>query len=181
MAGSSYISRGVRFLIRVMSETFDPRAIAWRYRTKRFPKKEIITGLGKDLKVRVYPYDVIGKEIYVKGLFEKAEARLALKLLKPGMVFMDIGANLGQYTLLAARPVGMEGHVHSFEPSARMFAELAFNVELNDLSGICRLNNLALSDRDGYAKLSLYEPGARSTARSAHSAGAISWSSGMNP
>ncbi len=164
-----------------MSETFDPRAIAWRYRTKRFPKKEIITGLGKDLKVRVYPYDVIGKEIYVKGLFEKAEARLALKLLKPGMVFMDIGANLGQYTLLAARPVGMEGHVHSFEPSARMFAELAFNVELNDLSGICRLNNLALSDRDGYAKLSLYEPGARSTARSAHSAGAISWSSGMNP
>lgn len=155
----SVLSRGLRFLIRVMGNLLNPKAIAWRNLKNRFPDKAIIAKLGKTLKVRIYPYDVIGKEIYVKGMFEKAESLLVYKLLKPGMVFMDIGANLGQYTLIAADSVGPEGQVHSFEPNVRMFGELAFNVELNKLSSRCTLNQIAVSDHEGYAKLSLYKPG----------------------
>jgi FkbM family methyltransferase len=82
------------------------------------------------------------------------------KFLQPGMVVFDLGANLGQYTLLAAKCVGAQGRVHSFEPSHRMFRELEFNVRLNGLSDICVLNCLAVSDACDTAKLSRYEEGA---------------------
>lgn len=157
---ASILYRGVRYLIRRMWNLVNPRAIAWRYIKKRYPNKPIITKLGKDLKVRIYPYDVIGKDIYIKKMFEKAESNFVMKFLKPGMVFFDVGANLGQYTLLAANRVGINGQVHSFEPNNRMFAELQFNVRLNNLSDICRLNQLALSDVNGQGMLSKYEAGA---------------------
>jgi FkbM family methyltransferase len=127
---------------------------------KRHPDRAIITRLGRDLKVRIYPHDVIGRDIYVNGIFEKAESNFVTKFLMPGMVFFDVGANLGQYTLLAAHRVGTTGQVHSFEPSSRMFAELKYNVELNGFSNICTLNNVAISNNEGTARLSVYEPGA---------------------
>ncbi len=126
---------------------------------KRHPNKAIITHLAGDLKVRIYPHDVIGMSIYVNEMFEPAECRFVMKFLQHGMIFFDIGANLGQYTLLASRQVGPKGQVHSFEPNGRMFAELRYNVELNGFSGICTLNNMAVSDKEGTAKLSLYKPG----------------------
>jgi FkbM family methyltransferase len=138
----------------------NPRAILWRYIKKRYPNKPIITKLGKDLKVRIYTHDVIGKEIYANGMFEQAESKFVTKFLKPGMVFFDVGANLGQYTLLAAQCVGTSGQVHSFEPNSRMFAELKYNVELNGFSRICTLNNIAILNNEGTARLSVYEPGA---------------------
>ncbi|MBL7145632.1 MAG: FkbM family methyltransferase [Phycisphaerae bacterium] len=75
------------------------------------------------------------------------------------MIVFDMGANLGQYTLLAAKCVGKAGHVHSFEPSSRMFSELEFNVSLNKISDICTLNKMAVSDMAGTSELSKYEPG----------------------
>ena len=80
----SILYRGLRYVI-------NPRAIAWRYIKKRYPNKPIITKLGKDLKVRIYPHDVIGKDIYENGLFEPAECKLVMNFLKPGMIFFDIG------------------------------------------------------------------------------------------
>jgi len=136
-----------------------PRAIRWRHIKRKFPDRPIVTALGKSLKVRIYPHDVIGREIYVHGIFEKAEVRFVTGFLKRGMVFLDLGANCGQYTLLGAQCVGETGKVHSFEPSSRMFAELEFNVTLNGLSDRCVLNNVALSDTEGVARLSKYEAG----------------------
>jgi FkbM family methyltransferase len=131
----------------------------WRHIKKRHPSKAIITKLGNDLKVRIYTYDVIGRDIYVQGMFEKAECKFVTNFLKQGMIFFDIGANLGQYTLLGAKRVGSNGRVHSFEPSSRMFSELNFNVSLNGLSNVCNLNNVAVSDKEGISKLSKYEAG----------------------
>lgn len=155
----SFFRRLVRFLVRYWRNKLHPRAIAWSYIKKHDPHRAIIAKLGKELKVRIYPHDVIGKDIYVHGWFEEAECRFVTKFLREGMVFFDIGANLGQYTLLAAHRVGKRGKVHSFEPSSRMFAELNFNVDINGLSDICILNNVAVSDKEGIAKLSKYEAG----------------------
>jgi FkbM family methyltransferase len=119
----------------------------------------VITRLGEDLKVRVYPGDVIGENIYVERRSEAEAWDMVRRHLQPGAVVFDLGANLGQYTLLAAKLAGPNGHVHSFEPSGRMFAELEFNVRLNGLSDACTLNHLAVSDANGVAKLSTYAPG----------------------
>ncbi|MCK5270256.1 MAG: FkbM family methyltransferase [Sedimentisphaerales bacterium] len=137
-----------------------PRAIIWRYLQTKHPDKPRIVRLGKNLKVRVYPYDIIGKRIFIDGLFEKEECRFVTGFLEPGMIFFDIGANLGQYTLLAAQRVGPTGRVHSFEPSGRMYSELQYNVGLNNLSDNCFLNEVAVSEKEGSAQLSRYEPGA---------------------
>ncbi len=132
----------------------------WNHLRKCDPGAPIITSLGGDLRVRVYPGDIIGKYIYIDGVFEPVCWGFVKRSLRPGMVVFDLGANLGQYTLLAARCVGKGGRVHSFEPSRRMFGELEFNVRLNGLSDICVLNPLAVSDVCGPANLSRYERGA---------------------
>jgi hypothetical protein len=54
--------------------------------------------------------DIVQRQIYFGGLFEPIEAYLFLKMLGPGMTAFDVGANCGQYTLLAARAVGALGY-----------------------------------------------------------------------
>ncbi len=156
----SILYRGIRWLAGRTWSLLNPKAIAWRYIKKRHPNKPIIAKLGKDLKVRIYAHDVIGRSIYVNRMFEPAECKFIISFLKPGMLFLDVGANLGQYTLIAAQRTGEKGQVHSFEPSKRMFAELEFNVQINNLSATCTLNNVALSNNKGTAKLSRYQAGA---------------------
>lgn len=157
---TSIFNRVVRSLKRRMKYNLHPRAIVWKYWQKHCPGKPVITRLGNNLKVRVYPQDVIGKNIYIDGVFEPYSWNFVSKFLKPDMIVFDLGANLGQYTLLAAKSVGETGYVHSFEPSSRMFSELEFNVSLNNLSDICTLNKVAVSNVSDMAKLSKYKPGA---------------------
>src|SRR5882672_3357856 len=50
------------------------------------------------------------------GVYEKCESRLIQEKLKPGMTVVDLGANVGLYTALAAATVGPSGKVFAFEP-----------------------------------------------------------------
>jgi FkbM family methyltransferase len=61
------------------------------------------------------------------------------------MSFWDVGAHIGEHTLLAARAVGNAGEIHAFEPSPETYALLAANVTSNGLQTV-RLNRLAVSD-----------------------------------
>ncbi len=139
---------------------WQPKALRWDYLRKYHPSKPLITPLDGCLKVRIYPKDVIGRYIYIDGVFERDCSDFVKAFLRPGMIAFDIGANLGQYTVLAAHRVGQQGQVHSFEPCERMFHELEFNVGLNGLSHICTLNRVAVSNTVGVATLSRYEEGA---------------------
>jgi FkbM family methyltransferase len=87
--------------------------------------------------------DFVQRQIYFGGLFEPIESYLFLKMIAPGMTVFDIGANCGQYTLLAARAVGASGAVHSFEPIARTFRILEEHVRLNRCGNVT-LNQAAL-------------------------------------
>ncbi|MCK4789932.1 MAG: FkbM family methyltransferase [Desulfobacteraceae bacterium] len=156
----SFFNKAIRSLRRRVRYNLYWRAIVWKYWQRQCPGKPIIVRLDRNLKVRVYPHDVIGKYIYIDGVFEPEVWRFVKSYLKPGMIVFDLGSNLGQYTLLAAKCVGEKGKVYSFEPSGRMFIELEFNVALNNLSDTCILNKAAVSDVSGTAKLSKYEPGA---------------------
>ena len=139
-----------------------PRHLIWLAMTKYRATSPIIVRLGRsgNLKIRIYGSDVLGRNIYVHGFSEPAEAKFISSLLKPGMVFVDVCANAGEYTLIAAQKVGPGGRVHSFEPSHRMFDELVYNVGLNGLQDRCTLNAVAVVDSVGTAALSCYKPGA---------------------
>ncbi len=56
--------------------------------------------------------------------------------IKPDDIVIDIGANIGYYTLLAARSVGAEGRVYAFEPDPTNFHMLAENVKANSVSNV---------------------------------------------
>ncbi|MGE0756422.1 MAG: FkbM family methyltransferase [Pirellulaceae bacterium] len=88
------------------------------------------------------------------GELEPATTQLVETLLQPGDHFVDGGANIGYFTVLAARRVGSAGVVSSFEPSPTLRSQLAANIRLNRLR-TARLFPYALADRTGAA--SFYE------------------------
>jgi FkbM family methyltransferase len=90
------------------------------------------------------------RDAIVEGRFEEAEWRFVKKFLKKGMTVLDIGAHHGFYTLLAAKEVGVEGHVIAFEPSPRERSRLSTNLRLNHCSKV-KIEPFALSDQDGEA------------------------------
>ena len=118
--------------------------------TERINDLEMITlkGIAPTLKMNVYsdgdPF--ISQALKKWGSWELAETLLSLKYIKPGYTVLDIGANIGYYTLLFSHYVGPNGQVYSFEPEPRNFAILHGNVSLNNLSNII-LSQLALSNR----------------------------------
>jgi FkbM family methyltransferase len=92
---------------------------------------------------------LILREEHEPELTERIKARL-----QPGDTFIDVGANIGYYTLLASHLVGGGGLVLAFEPSQPNLARLADNLTLNKCQNVL-LYSVALSDADTVAKLSL--------------------------
>jgi len=77
-----------------------------------------------------------GKFIFAFREYYEPELVYLEKILPPGKVFVDVGANFGVYTLVASKLVGETGKVLAFEPSAESFAILRQNIELNHLSNV---------------------------------------------
>jgi hypothetical protein len=80
----------------------------------------------------------------VQTLLSKEPDTIAwIRNMKPGEVLYDVGANMGQYAMLAARQ-GLK--VHAFEPESQNFALLVRNIAINNLSEKCIPWPVALSD-----------------------------------
>jgi len=69
--------------------------------------------------------------IFLLGAFEAGTQKTLQKLVKPGDVVFDIGANIGAHTLGIAQSVGSSGKVYAFEPADFAFAKLKRNLALN--------------------------------------------------
>jgi FkbM family methyltransferase len=63
------------------------------------------------------------------GAYEPKLVTLLKTTLKPGMTFLDLGANIGYFSVIAARLVGDQGHVHAFEPMHESFVRLQRNLQ----------------------------------------------------
>ena len=81
------------------------------------------------------------------GLHEGAEMAFVLHALRPGDLFVDVGANIGSYTVLAAGAVGAD--VISVEPVPSTFDSLRRNVRLNDLDERVQCVNAGLGESEG--------------------------------
>jgi FkbM family methyltransferase len=71
------------------------------------------------------------------------------RYLQRGDRFVDVGANIGTYTLLAAALVGPTGHVDAFEAAPHLARALRANVALNDLEPYVLVHEMAASDAEG--------------------------------
>jgi FkbM family methyltransferase len=81
------------------------------------------------------------------GLHDFADMGYLLHVLSPADLFVDVGANLGSYTVLACAAKGARGYC--FEPIPSTFARLADNLRLNNLCNRVEARNLGLSDKQG--------------------------------
>jgi FkbM family methyltransferase len=100
--------------------------------------------------------DSIAREVCFTGLYEPQETAVVRAVLKSGMTFVDVGANWGYFTLLAAHLVGRAGRVLSLEPDPRLFQTLSSNVAMNRLSQV-RALQLAAADAPGLLNLAGFD------------------------
>ncbi|HEV2041386.1 MAG TPA: FkbM family methyltransferase [Casimicrobiaceae bacterium] len=91
----------------------------------------------------------IGTHLMLGGWWESNYATAFCNLLKPGDVILDIGANHGFYSLIAAPRISPGGHVYAFEPSKSFYDLIMASVSVNGLGDIVSVANLALGDADG--------------------------------
>lgn len=85
------------------------------------------------------------------GTAERVKRGVFTKKVERGNVILDIGANVGYYSLMASRLVGPEGVVHAFEPSPRNIRYALQHFEINDIKNVC-LNECAVSSKSGNAR-----------------------------
>jgi FkbM family methyltransferase len=97
--------------------------------------------------------------LIANGCWEKNISDVFIQHLKPGMTVVDVGANYGYYTLLAASVVGWDGQsaspgcVYAFEPNRKAFDILMKNIQVNWLGGIVRAHQLAVADSSKQCEL----------------------------
>jgi len=96
--------------------------------------------------------DTLG--LSINEFYESLETEIVKKEIKKGDVAVDIGANIGYYTLIFAKLVGDEGKVFAFEPDPTSFALLKKNVEINRYQNVILVQK-AVSNETGKIRLYL--------------------------
>jgi FkbM family methyltransferase len=102
-------------------------------------------------RLRVRLSDWLGRHVYVTGEYEPATAAALRALLGPGDTFIDVGANVGYFSLLASRRVGGAGRVYAFEPVPATHADLLENLRLNHAGNVSARSE-ALAEAPGEAR-----------------------------
>ena len=121
-----------------------------------------IPGLPRPLRLQVHGAQdrYISRRLRQEGIWEPYETSLVIELLRPGDVFVDVGANIGYFTVIAASLVGAGGAVFAFEPAADNFALLRQNLRLNDCEDAVIAVQAALAAGEGSGQLFLSEDNA---------------------
>ncbi|MEX2515428.1 MAG: FkbM family methyltransferase [Gammaproteobacteria bacterium] len=111
-----------------------------------------------DIQMRFYLHDNVSerKFLFMPQRFDPAERELIQQLLPADGTFIDIGANVGIYTLTAARVLNHQGRILAFEPNPPAFARLQFNINANPgISARITLLQEGVSDQDAEFELQL--------------------------
>ena len=128
------------------------------YRFQNRDGRPVRYHLAAGVDIQLYPEGEIAEFLTLQRFFEKTEMALTASYLKPGMRVIDVGANIGVYSILAQRQVGDTGHVWAFEPSSESYRRLLKNLTLNQC---CRVQSaqIALSDRSDTSFVLQSDPG----------------------
>lgn len=91
---------------------------------------------------------IMSRSLLMTGVYEPHVTRIFRENIKADSTILDIGANVGYFSLLGASLAG-KGRVFAFEPDPRNYQRLMANVYLNGLQGRVRCENAAVADKDG--------------------------------
>ena len=116
-----------------------------------------VAGLAESLAIYVHgEQDLhVSRRLREEGIWEPYESSLVLNMLGPGQVFVDVGANIGYFSLLAASRVGASGAVFAFEPDPDNYSLLTRSAALNSQQHVIHATQAGLAAADGEARLYL--------------------------
>lgn len=125
---------------------------------KIWPGGQILEIQGSKMYLNIKEKDLTMRrtfQAYALGfIHEETTTKLFKKIVKEGNIVVDLGANIGYFTLLAAKLVGKRGKVFAFEPEPKNFYYLNKNIKLNNYKHVIT-EQKAVSDRNGKTKLFL--------------------------
>jgi FkbM family methyltransferase len=149
------LRRVARLLMRTRLRYFPGARSAYEFVYGLLVPQEPVAVESEGSWIYVDPRDV-GVSLYLmtEHVYEPRLTEFLKQVLSPGMTVVDGGANVGYFTLLAARLVGDSGRVYAFEPEPRNFGFLQRSVERNGVENVV-LTQGALSDRSGLETLFL--------------------------
>lgn len=126
----------------------------WLFAIERWRPTETarIAMLPGGLRLAITLADDWHRGLYFRGVYEPETTVIVNALLRPGDVFLDVGANIGYYACLAA---GRGALVHAFEPNAHMMEHVRRSIALNHFAGRLIANEVAVAAEDGGALLHL--------------------------
>ncbi|MFN3975386.1 MAG: FkbM family methyltransferase [Dehalococcoidia bacterium] len=127
------------------------KRVLWRFYLAH-PRQPLVVPWHKGTRVILYPDNSIYRSLFYGRLYEPNEMAFLESTLKQGGVFVDVGANIGLYSLFASRLVGESGVVLALEPSEREFHRLQENIVLNRAQNI-RARRVAASNEIGAVSL----------------------------
>ena len=109
------------------------------------------------LNLRLYPIDNLGDRflLFMPKYFEYDEFQLMSTYLKPDSTFIDIGGNMGIYSLTAAKYIKDKGRILAFEPNPVMIARFGFNIAANGFEKLIDLNTIGIADKNSSFNLAL--------------------------
>lgn len=166
------LNKGVRFLGNEFGNTVNPIKYSSTKRADIFDKRasnqsnremvylgdhQALTRTIFGQKILVDTRDLsLAPHLLLDGYWESWVTNVFLNLLESGMTVVEVGANVGYYTLLSASKVGITGKVFSFEPNPEIFEILSRNVEINGFADRTVLINKAVTDTTGNTEFYLY-------------------------
>lgn len=104
--------------------------------------------------VRVGYRETLGLSSLLYGTFEKRELEFVSQYLKPGNTVMDIGSNIGFFSVVMGRTIGKTGVVFAFDPVPTNIARLKSNLDANGISAEA-VYELALGSANGQMELQM--------------------------
>ncbi|MGP8078102.1 MAG: FkbM family methyltransferase [Thermoplasmata archaeon] len=129
--------------------------------TEEFQRSPVDIGRIGGARVHLNPRNTLAQNasMAIAGWYEPAVTEVLSSLCRPNGLVVDVGANIGWYTFLAAERVGTGGRVLGFEPDPENFHLLSTTLRENPRPQI-RIHESCLSDRDGEEQLFLSEEAA---------------------
>jgi FkbM family methyltransferase len=101
----------------------------------RRPRDVLITNLDGDLRFKCALHHHIGSMIFWHDSYSGNQLALLDRFLRPEMVFVDVGANVGEQTVFAAKRL-TRGRVIAFEPTSSVYDSLMENIALNGFGNV---------------------------------------------
>ena len=109
-------------------------------------------------RMRLYPYNNVCEKriLFTPQYFDEPERKVLADAMGPDFVFIDIGANIGGYSLFVAAKAAGKARILAIEPQPEIFERLVYNIRQNEFACVKALD-CAVSDKDGEITLFLPE------------------------